>query len=122
MNNLIDYFGIKTTDINTETIRLEMEIDERSHQPYGFVHGGMNAVLVETAASLGANYNLTDKVAMGIEVNVNHMRSKREGKLIATGTKVHLGTRTAVYTVNIVDEANKLIATGRCTLQIVDKK
>ncbi|HLR39602.1 MAG TPA: PaaI family thioesterase [Jeotgalicoccus sp.] len=120
MTNLIEYFGIEVVDLNSESATIKMEIDEKSHQPYGYVHGGMNAVLVETVASIGANHNLEGSVAMGLEVNVNHLRAKREGTLIAKARKVHLGRRTAVYSVDIFDEQDKHIATGRCTMQIVE--
>ena len=120
MTNLIEYFGIEVVDLNSESATIKMEIDEKSHQPYGYVHGGMNAVLVETAASIGANHILEGSVAMGLEVNVNHLRAKREGTLIAKARKVHLGRRTAVYSVDIFDEQDKHIAAGRCTMQIVE--
>ena len=63
-----------------------MEIDEKSHQPYGYVHGGMNAVLVETAASIGANHILEGSVAMGLDVE--HLTVHDLGAWETRGTRV----------------------------------
>jgi len=114
---------------------LEMRIEERSaartvvtmpvtprvHQPFGLLHGGASLALAESAASLGANQACPPgKVALGQEINANHLRPKRDGILRATAVPVHIGRTTQVWTIDITDEAGRLICVGRCTLAVVD--
>ena len=59
-------------------------------QPYGLVHGGLNGVLIETACSLGANENVPENTfAVGIDLQVNHLRSVHDGSLTVIATPNH---------------------------------
>ena len=50
------------------------------HQPYGILHGGVSALLAESAASLGASLAAgPDRQVVGIEINASHLRSLRDG-------------------------------------------
>jgi uncharacterized protein (TIGR00369 family) len=57
--------------------------------------------------------------ALGQEINANHIRAKRDGIVRATALPVHIGRTSQVWTVDIRDEAGKLICTSRCTLAVV---
>ncbi len=50
--NLLENLGIKTIILQKDYVKLELPITAKLLQPYGLVHGGINAVLAETAASL----------------------------------------------------------------------
>ncbi len=57
-----------------------MPVDHRTHQPLGMLHGGASVVLAETLGSLAANMAVgSDSYCVGLEVNANHLRAKREG-------------------------------------------
>ncbi len=74
----------------------------------------------ETAASLGDLLHCPQgHAAFGLEINANHLRSKREGILIATEIPLHLGRAPQVWDVKIADEEGRLISVSRCTLAIV---
>lgn len=99
-----------------ETV-LCMKIDDRHRQPMGAVHGGVYALLVESAASIAASCaQKNNEHVVGLEVNANHVRSLYEGTLYATAHPYHKGSRTLVYEVAIRDEDKRLISIGRCTL------
>ena len=75
----------------------------------------------ETAASIGGNQNTAEGMAaLGQEINANHLRPKSEGLLRAVAVPVHLGRRTQVWSVEVRDEAEKLICIARCTLAVVE--
>ncbi len=64
-------------------------------RPFGLLPGGASMVLLETVASLDT-YNLVDQqneVAVGLEINANHLRSKSEGMATATKTLLHKGRK-----------------------------
>jgi uncharacterized protein (TIGR00369 family) len=78
-------------------------------------------VLAETVASVAAGLNLdpSKETAVGLEINANHLRGKREGVVTATATPIHIGRRTQVWDIRIVDEDNKPVCVSRCTMAVV---
>ena len=123
-NTLMKSLGIEMLKIDKDEVILSMPVDERTHQPAGFLHGGASVLLAETAASLAGfqNINQETHLVFGIEINANHIKSKREGTVTASATPVHLGKTTMVWNIHITDEIDELISISRCTLGVVPKK
>lgn len=122
-HTLMQSLGIEIVSLEKDKVVMTMPVDERTHQPAGFLHGGASVALAETAASVGAylhidpeNYNV-----FGIEINANHVKSKREGKVTAQATPYHIGRTTMVWEIKIVDEEEQLICISRCTIGVVPK-
>lgn len=121
--SLLTTLGMKVVKIEQGRIVMTMPVDERTRQPMGFLHGGATVALAETAASLGA-FELVDKeseAVVGLEINANHIRAKKEGFVTAIGTVLHRGRKTMVWDIKIVDEEEKLISISRCTIAIIKK-
>lgn len=121
---LIGALGIEITEIGKGKIIATMPVDERTRQPMGFLHGGASVALAETVASMGA-YELVDKeteAVVGLEINANHIKGKRDGVVTAVGTILHQGRTTMVWNIKIVDETDQLICISRCTIAIVKLK
>src|SRR5690625_6824747 len=99
---------------------MKMPVDRRTHQPAGFLHGGASVALAETAASIGAtlHVDLTEYDVFGIEINANHVKSKREGVVTAVATPVHVGSRTMVWNIEITDENAELIRSEEHTSEL----
>ncbi len=118
----------ETLDITVVTaekdrVVLAMPVSPGHRQQAGYLHGGASLVLAESAASLGAalNCDLERQSTFGLEINANHLRPKRDGRLIATATPLHRGRTTHVWDIRITDENDKLICVSRCTIAIVDR-
>lgn len=122
-NKLMESLGIEIVTMEKENIVLTMPVDERTHQPAGYLHGGASVLLAETAASIGAFLNVDQEkeIVFGIEINANHVKSKREGIVTATATPLHIGRTTMVWDIKITDEKESLISVSRCTIGIVRK-
>jgi uncharacterized protein (TIGR00369 family) len=120
---LLTTLGIAVVDATKECVVARMPVCPRVHQPFGFLHGGASVALAETVASIGAwmNVDQSREIVMGVEINANHLRAKRDGALTATATPLHVGRRTQVWEVRIVDEAGKAVCVSRCTLAVVAK-
>jgi len=113
--------GIEFTELDPERTVATMSIDERHHQPLGYLHGGVSVVLAESVASVGAWLNCPPgKGAFGLEINASHVRPKRTGLLTAVGVPVHRGRRSQVWNVEIRDEDDKVVCVSRCTVAVVD--
>ena len=104
-----------------ERVVMTMEVTPRTHQPMGILHGGASVVLAESAASSGAGLNCPPgKVAVGQEINANHLRPKRSGTLRAVAVPLHVGRTSQVWSIEIRDEEEKLVCISRCTLAVID--
>ncbi|MBP1969551.1 uncharacterized protein (TIGR00369 family) [Virgibacillus natechei] len=123
-NTLIEALGIELVSLDKHLVVLTMPVDKRTHQPAGFLHGGASAALAETAASIGANAQVDPEksIVFGIEINANHIKSKRDGVVTAKATPLHIGKTTMVWDIKIVDEQDNLISASRCTIGVVPRK
>ena len=97
---------------------------EGNTQPFGLLHGGASVALAETVASAGAwmNVDQENERVVGLEINANHLRGKRDGTLTAIATPVHVGRRTQVWEVKIAGDDGKLVCVSRCTLAVIPKE
>ncbi|MEN9654356.1 MAG: 1,4-dihydroxy-2-naphthoyl-CoA hydrolase [Chlamydiota bacterium] len=122
-NTLTSHLGMEFTEVGPNFLVVTMPVDARTLQPDGILHGGATAALVETVASVAANYCLEPGYgpAVGLEINVNHMKAMHPGKVIATATPCHLGRSTQVWDVKVKDESGRLIAVGRMTMFVIRK-
>ncbi|MEW8978998.1 MAG: hotdog fold thioesterase [Symbiobacterium sp.] len=120
---MLEALGILLEEITPQRVVATMPVDHRTRQPMGLLHGGASVALAETVASIGAALNAGEgRTAVGMEINANHIRSKREGTVRAVATPAHIGRSTSVWEVRITDEAGQLICLSRCTLAFVDLK
>ena len=112
--------GIEFLEATGERVVATMPV-EGNTQPFGVLHGGATAALCETVGSLGAALAAGgDKIALGIEINVNHIRAVRDGTVTATAVPLHKGSTTAVWDIRVVDDHQRLTAVSRLTLAIRD--
>ncbi|WP_188633213.1 hotdog fold thioesterase [Lentibacillus kapialis] len=120
----METLGIEIVTLEKDHVVMNMPVDHRTHQPAGFLHGGANVALAESVASMGALLNIDQEefIPFGMEINANHIKSKRSGIVTATAEPVHKGTTTMVWNIRITDEQNDLIGISRCTIGIVPRK
>lgn len=123
-NQLMEALGIEFKTLEKDLVVMTMPVDERTHQPAGFLHGGASVLLAETAASIGGFLNVDQEkqAVFGMEINANHVKSKREGVVTATATPLHIERTTMVWDIKITDENGDLICISRCTLGVVDRR
>ena len=111
--------GITFTASGDDWMEARMPVDDRTRQPYGYLHGGATAVLAETLASVAGNYAADgEHSCMGLDIAVHHLRAVRAGFVTARAVPRHLGTGTQVWLVTVQDEAGRLIAEGHVTLVV----
>lgn len=115
--------GIKFTEITDDSISATMPVDERTHQPFGILHGGASVVLAETLGSI-ASYLCIDPekfIAVGLEVNANHLRGVKSGKVTGICKPIHVGAKTHVWEIKLYTDQNKLSCISRLTVAILPK-
>jgi 1,4-dihydroxy-2-naphthoyl-CoA hydrolase len=118
MGALAERMGITLVECGPERVVLTMPV-EGNTQPFGLLHGGANAVLVETAGSIGAAMHAgPENMVVGLDISVTHHRSAREGMVTATAEPLSLGRTVTSYQVRVVDDQGRALCTGRLTCLI----
>jgi 1,4-dihydroxy-2-naphthoyl-CoA hydrolase len=116
--------GIEIVELSRERVVATMPVDDRTRQPFGLLHGGASIALAETVASLGAAVHIDRErfAAVGLEINGNHLRAKADGVVQATARPVHVGRSTQIWSIEIADEAGRLVCISRCTMAVVERR
>ena len=120
LNGLI---GIEFEEVGPDRCVLTLDIDERHHQPYGLVHGGIYCTLAETAASVGgAMYAMSQGMqgAVGVSNSTDFYRSTREGTIRAVATPIHRGRSQQVWQIEMTNvDDGRLVSRSQVRLHNV---
>lgn len=123
---LNDTLGVQFTEIGDDFLVATMPVDARTVQPFRLLHGGANVALAETLGSVASTLCLEDMsayMAVGLEINANHLKSVREGGVV-TGIcrPVRVGKQVHVWQIEISDEKGELSCISRLTVAIVPRR
>jgi 1,4-dihydroxy-2-naphthoyl-CoA hydrolase len=117
--NMVGLLDIRFEALTDDAIEATMPVDSRTHQPFGLLHGGASVVLAETLGSV-AGYLCSEgeQKVVGLEVNANHIRSVRSGRVRGV-CRAHVGSRHQVWQIDISDEQGRLCCSSRLTTAVI---
>jgi 1,4-dihydroxy-2-naphthoyl-CoA hydrolase len=115
---LMELLGMQYTEVTPDRVALSWEVTPELHQPFGIQHGGVYCAAVESAASAAGMVWLQGSGRIvGVSNQTDFLRPVSEGTLTAVATPVHRGRRQQLWTVEIRDEQDRLVARGQVRLQ-----
>jgi len=119
----VERLGIEFLEVGPDFIRARVPVDERTRQPYGLLHGGVSVVLAETLGSCGAARTCPPgSRAVGLEISASHLRATSGGWVTGTARPLHIGRRTQVWQIELVDEAGRPTCVSRLTMAILEPR
>ena len=119
---LSGHLGMRAESCGDDHLVFSMPVDNRTHQPMGLLHGGASVALAETVGSFAANLAIPpDQMALGQEINANHLRAARNGRVYATARPIHIGGRSQVWSIEIRDAAGQMVCISRLTMAILPR-
>lgn len=120
----LKHLGIEFTEVGQDYLSGKMPVDERTQQPMGILHGGASVLLAESLGSVAGNIvvGMEEKFCVGLSINANHIKSVRDGYVYGKAVPIHLGGKTQVWEIKIVDEGDDLVCITRLTLAVLTKK
>ncbi|MDG1399057.1 MAG: PaaI family thioesterase [Polaribacter sp.] len=123
-NTLMETLKIEFVDVGVDFVTAKMPVNSAVHQPYGILHGGATAALAETVGSCASALfvDTETKIIKGIELSVNHLKSKKEGTVFGIAKPIHKGRTTHLWEIKVVDENEQLISICKITNIVLDKK
>lgn len=114
--------GMRVTRAEPALVELSLTVGERHLQPFGLVHGGVISGAVETVCSIGGSLNAgPDHTIVGMENQTSFLRPVREGTLRAIATPLHLGRTSQLWEARVLDERDRLVASGRLRMACLPK-
>ena len=119
-NNMVGLLDIRFERLGDDLLEATMPVDDRTRQPFGLLHGGASVVLAESLGSV-AGYLCTEgeQKVVGVEVNANHLRPVREGRVRGVCRPLHVGRRNQVWQIEIFAERDRLCCVSRLTAAVV---
>ncbi len=123
-NTMVSHLGIEFTRMGDDFIEAKMPVDSRTQQPLGLLHGGASVTLAETLGSIAATscVDRETQYCVGLDINANHIKSAKTGYVFGVTKPIHIGKRTHVWEIRIVNEQKELICISRITMAVIDKR
>lgn len=123
-NTMMEHLDIQITEVGDDYLSGSMPVDHRTIQPAGLLHGGASVVLAETLGSIAANLVVDPEkfTCVGLDINANHLRAVKSGRVIGTARPVHIGATTHVWSIEIKDERGRMVCISRLTMAILQRK
>lgn len=111
--------GLVVTESSGTRVAGYAELGPAQHTPWGVVHGGLYATLVETAASIGASLAVAERsqIAVGVNNSTDFLRSLTEGRVELVAEPVIQGRVQQLWQVTITRGDGKIVARGQVRLQ-----
>lgn len=123
-NNMASFLEMEWTEVGPDYLRMRMPVNDKTRQPYGILHGGASCALAETIGSMASFFMIDPEKyqCVGMEINANHLKSAKDGYVIATCRPIHLGKQSHVWDIRIKNEAEQMVCISRLTVMVIPKK
>ena len=119
-HDIHELLGVEFLEAGPERVVLRLAVNWKVHQPFGILHGGVSALLAESAASFGASLAAgPDRRVVGIELNASHLRGVSDGHITASATPLRVGRTVQVWSIAVTDDDERAICAARCTLAVL---
>jgi len=119
-SDLMDLLEIEFDEVTGTKVSGSVAADERHHQPWGVVHGGLFTTAIETFATTGAYESVKDQgqQAVGVANVTDFVRPHRTGRLSVVAVPIQQGRTQQLWRVEIRrPQDDKLVALGQVRLQ-----
>ena len=114
----VDHLGLRITEVAAGRVVATWTASEKHHQPYGIVHGGVHASVVETLGSVGSAMWFGDRgKVVGVNNSTDFYRAVREGEMTSVATPIHQGRTQQVWVVETKDTDGRLVSRGQLRVQ-----
>jgi uncharacterized protein (TIGR00369 family) len=122
-SDLMTLLEIEFDEVRPTRVSGSVAADERHHQPFGIVHGGLYTSAIETFASIGACEAVQDRgqQAVGVTNITDFVRPHKSGRLHVEANAIQQGRTQQLWQVEIRrPDDDKLVARGQVRLQNID--
>ena len=122
---LMEALEMEVVEARPDKVVMRMPVGPKARQSYGLLHGGASVALAETAASFGTGLNVDPERqwVVGSEISASHLRSAKDGFVLAEATVLHKGRTSMVWDIRILTETDRTpLCISRCRVSIVERR
>jgi acyl-CoA thioesterase len=108
--------GLELVDLKFGEAVLKLKMRDDLRQPYGLLHGGATASLIDTATAFALISGQDEgEQSTTVDLTVHYLRPHTTGEIVCTARIVRAGRRISTVSAEVVNEEGKLIATALST-------
>ena len=127
LTNQSPYFtlmSMKIVDVGMDYSVLEIDIEQKHLQPFGLVHGGVFASIIDAATFWAIFYGIKEADAglTSVDLKLNYLGPVSAGRLFAKGRQIKLGRTLGYADATVLDDNNQIMAHGSSTLMVLPGK
>ena len=113
-----DLLSMKISKVGAGFSEIIIDLAEKHLQPFGFVHGGVYASIIDAAAFWALFYDIDDQDTgvTTVDLTVNYLAPTASGKLIAKGRQIKMGKTLGYADAEVTDDVGRLLAHGTSTV------
>jgi len=122
-NTFASLLEIEFTKIGANYMIATIPIMQKHKQPIGIMNGGVSCGIAESVGSTAANYviDYDKQYCVGLDINTNHIRPVSSGVITAKTFPYHIGRTTHVWSIEIMNENNKMVSINRITMAVKNR-
>ena len=115
--------GMRIAELDFDRCRIDLALAERHLQPFGIVHGGVLATLIDTATFWAGYMRLPEDAGLvNVDLKLNYLKPVTSGRLRAIGECLRAGRQVSYTQASVLDDRGELIAHGTSTLMALPGK
>ena len=118
-----ELIGMAIAALEFDTCRIELDLAQRHLQPFGIVHGGVIATLIDTATFWAGFMRLPEDAGLvNVDLKLNYLKAVAKGHLRAEGECLRAGRQISYTMASVYNEAGELVAHGTSTMMALPGK
>lgn len=120
-NTIGEVLDIRFEAFDEDSLTASMPVDNRTHQPFGLLHGGASVVLAETLGSI-ASYLCVDSSrfrCVGLEINASHLRGLSSGRVTGVARPIRIGRSSHVWDIQLSGDDGRPCCVSRLTVAVL---
>jgi uncharacterized protein (TIGR00369 family) len=115
--------GMKIAALEFDRCRIELALRNDHMQPFGIVHGGVLATLIDTATFWAAFMRLPEDAGLvNVDLKLNYLKAVVQGHLRAEGECLRAGRQISYTVASVYNEDDELVAHGTSTMMALPGK
>ena len=113
-----DLLSMEIAKVGVGFSELKIDIAKKHLQPFGFVHGGVYASIIDAAAFWALFYDIDDPDTgvTTVDLKLNYLAPTVSGQLIAIGRRIKMGRTLGYADVEVSDADGRILAHGSSTV------
>ena len=111
--------GMEVTDAAAGEVTVAMDVLDRHINLQGLVHGGMLAILADTACGLSIRSAMEPgRLHVTTDLDIHYLAPARPGRLFGHGKAIRVGWTLAFAEASVEDEEGRLLARAQSRFSV----